>query len=331
MTPVDWIALAIVVLAAFAGMQRGLILSAFSLAGLALGAYVGSRVAPHLLSGGASSNWRGVAGLVGAVLGAGILQVVAVVAGSYVRGGLRITPLRVVDSTGGLLLGVVTGLGIVWVCAAVVLQAPQPISFRHDVRRSWIVRQLDAALPSRWLTPIRQAVDPYPFIFGPPAPTLPPSVGVLRNRHIRGSLSRVVKVLGTACGSGIEGSGWFARGDLVVTAAHVVAGEREHVRPDPRRSDLPSGDRRRLRRAQRHRRPPHLGRDRSPAATRGPAGRSVGRDRGLSARREPHRRRGAGRAHGERVHPGRARAPPRRARHHRFGRTRSSMATPAGR
>src|SRR5699024_1146402 len=37
----------------------------------------------------------------------------------------------------------------------------------------------------------------------------------------------VVRVLGNACGVGVEGTGWFARGDLVVTAAHVVAGERD--------------------------------------------------------------------------------------------------------
>ena len=52
MTLVDWIAVAIVVLAALAGLRRGLILSAFSLVGLALGAYVGSRVAPHFLQRG---------------------------------------------------------------------------------------------------------------------------------------------------------------------------------------------------------------------------------------------------------------------------------------
>jgi S1-C subfamily serine protease len=35
----------------------------------------------------------------------------------------------------------------------------------------------------------------------------------------------VVRVVGTACGLGIEGSGWVAARDLVVTNAHVVAGE----------------------------------------------------------------------------------------------------------
>ena len=35
----------------------------------------------------------------------------------------------------------------------------------------------------------------------------------------------MVKILGTACGLGIEGSGWVAGPGLVVTNAHVVAGE----------------------------------------------------------------------------------------------------------
>jgi S1-C subfamily serine protease len=34
-----------------------------------------------------------------------------------------------------------------------------------------------------------------------------------------------VRIVGTACGLGIEGSGWVARPGVVVTAAHVVAGE----------------------------------------------------------------------------------------------------------
>ena len=35
----------------------------------------------------------------------------------------------------------------------------------------------------------------------------------------------MVKVLGSACGLGVEGSGWVAAPGLVVTNAHVVAGE----------------------------------------------------------------------------------------------------------
>ncbi len=37
----------------------------------------------------------------------------------------------------------------------------------------------------------------------------------------------VVRILGTACGLGIEGSGWVAAPGIVVTNAHVVAGEQD--------------------------------------------------------------------------------------------------------
>jgi S1-C subfamily serine protease len=42
---------------------------------------------------------------------------------------------------------------------------------------------------------------------------------------VRSAAHSVVRVLGTACGLAIEGSGWVAAPDVVVTNAHVVAGE----------------------------------------------------------------------------------------------------------
>jgi uncharacterized membrane protein required for colicin V production len=225
----DWIALAIVLLAAVGGMRRGLVLSALSLLGLAAGAYLGSRVAPQVLHGGSSSTWTPVASLVGAVLGAMLLQFGALVAGSFIRGGLRLTPLRLIDSAGGLLLGVAIGLAIVWVGASVALLSFGQPRIREEVERSAIVKQLDNALPPRTLLNVLRYIDPFPSIVGPQAPTLPPSKGVLRDRSIRAATTRVVKVLGTACGVGVEGSGWFAGRNLIVTAAHVVAGENDTI------------------------------------------------------------------------------------------------------
>lgn len=222
---VDWIAIAVVVLAAVGGLRRGLVLSAFSLVGLVVGAYIGSRIAPHLLRGGSNSKWTAIAGLVGAVVGAMLLQFGALVAGSFIRGGLRLTPLRLIDSAGGLLLGAAVGLAIVWVGASAALLTPGQTRIRQEVERSAIVKQLDSALPPRTLLNLLARIDPFPSIVGPKAPTLPPSKGVLRNQSIRDATTRIVKVLGTACGVGVEGTGWVAGRGLVVTAAHVVAGE----------------------------------------------------------------------------------------------------------
>lgn len=221
----DWVAVAIVLVAAAGGLRRGLVLSAFSLVGLAGGAYVGSRVAPHVLHGGSSSTWTPVAGLVGAVVGAMLLQFGALVAGNFIRGGLRLTPLRLIDSAGGLLLGAAIGLAIVWVGASVALLSPGQTRLRQEVERSAIVKQLDSALPPRTLLNLLARIDPFPSIVGPQAPSLPPGKGILRGRPVHAAATRVVKVLGTACGVGIEGSGWFAGRNLIVTAAHVVAGE----------------------------------------------------------------------------------------------------------
>jgi uncharacterized membrane protein required for colicin V production len=224
----DWIAIAIVLLAAVGGFRRGLVLTAFSLVGLAAGAYIGSRIAPHVLSGGSSSKWTPFAGLIGAVAGAILLQFVALVVASFIRGGIKFTPLRLIDSAGGLLLGGALGLAIVWVGASVVLLNGQT-GFRREVERSQIVKHLDSALPPRTLLNLLSRIDPFPSIVGPKAPSQPPSNGVLRDASIRAATTRIVKVLGTACGVGIEGSGWFAGKNLIVTAAHVVAGEGDTI------------------------------------------------------------------------------------------------------
>jgi S1-C subfamily serine protease len=226
-TAVDWIAIAVVLVCAIGGWRRGLIASALSLAGLALGAFAGSRIAPHLLSGGSSSAWTPLAGLIGAFAGAALLQTLGSIAGSFVRGGLKLTPFRFLDSAGGILLGALTGLVIVWVAGATALLVPGQTTVRREVLRSLIVRHLNDAVPPARLLHLLARVDPFPSILGPAAPSRPASPAIARKAGILRAEASVVKIVGTACGIGVEGSGWFARRSLVVTAAHVVAGERD--------------------------------------------------------------------------------------------------------
>jgi S1-C subfamily serine protease len=53
----------------------------------------------------------------------------------------------------------------------------------------------------------------------------PPTAAIARDPQVRADAKSVVKILGTACGLGVEGSGWIARPGVVVTNAHVVAGQ----------------------------------------------------------------------------------------------------------
>ena len=227
LTTVDWVAIALILVFALGGWRRGLIASALSLLGLAAGAFLGSKIGPHLLRSGSASQWTPVASLVGAVVGATLLQTLAAVAGAFVRGGLRLSPLRLVDSIGGVLFGAFTGVVFVWVLGATALLMPGQTALRREVARSVIVRRLDEAVPPRRALNLLARIDPFPSIAGPAAPTLPPSPSVERDPVIRDAARAVVRVVGTACGIGVEGTGWFADDQLVVTAAHVVAGEED--------------------------------------------------------------------------------------------------------
>jgi S1-C subfamily serine protease len=224
-TTLDWVAIGLIVLFAIGGWRRGLIASGLSLLGLAAGAFVGSKVGPHFLRSGAASQWTPVASLVGAVIGATVLQTLAAIAGAFVRGGLRVTPFRLVDSVGGVFFGAATGVAFVWVLSATALLAPGQTQLRREVADSVIIRRLDEALPPRRALNLLARIDPFPSIAGPAAPNLPPSPSVESDPVIRDAAHAVVRVVGTACGIGVEGTGWFADGQLVVTAAHVVAGE----------------------------------------------------------------------------------------------------------
>jgi len=225
MTRVDWIALGVVALAALGGWRRGLIGTALSLAGLVGGAIAGARLAPHVLHRGTSSPYLPIAALAGAVVGAVLVQALAATAASFARSGLRLVPpLHALDTLGGIAAGAAWGLVVVWAAGAVALQVPGQTSLRRAVQRSEILRELNAIAPPGDFLRALSRIDQLPSLTGPAPPTLPPNPRVLTEPAVVAARPSVVKITATACGLGIEGSGWVAERHLVITAAHVVAG-----------------------------------------------------------------------------------------------------------
>lgn len=225
MTRIDLLALAVVAVSAVLGLRRGLVGSALSAAGIVAGAILGSRIAPHLLRGGEDSPYTPLVGLGGAVAGALVLEAVGTMLGRSLRRGLRLPPLRTLDSAGGLILGAATGLALVWVVGAVALHLPGQRELRRGVQRSLVLQRLNEIVPPSRLMEAIQRVDPFPAIAGPLAPVGPPDPALLRVPVVRAAAPSVVRVLGNACGLAVSGSGWVAGRGLVVTSAHVVAGQ----------------------------------------------------------------------------------------------------------
>src|SRR6185503_14733210 len=234
MTAVDWIIIAFVALMALWGYAQGLVVSALSLAGFACGAFAGSRLAPLLLDQGSSSPYAPLFSLVSALIVGGLAAIMFEALGEGIRRRLSFRAAEVVDGVGGALLVATLGLALVWIAGAVALQTPGARDLRPDIQRSKILSKLNEALPPSG--PILNAlarVDPFPRIRGPAADVPAPTRRILRDGDVQRAHASVVKILGHACGLAVQGSGWVARPGIVVTNAHVVAGEDDTtVEPD---------------------------------------------------------------------------------------------------
>ena len=225
MTGLDWIILAFTVLMAVWGFGQGLIAGGLALAGFAAGAFIGSRLGPLLLEDGSHSPYAPLFALIGALVLGSLFASGLEVLGFHLRHQLP-EQLGVVDGAGGAVLVACLGLFLVWIGGAVALQTPGARQLREPIQRSKILRELNTVLPpSGAILNALARFDPFPTIRGPSANVPPPNAKIARDPDVRAAGRSVVRVLGTACGLGVQGSGWVAGRGLVVTNAHVVAGQ----------------------------------------------------------------------------------------------------------
>jgi S1-C subfamily serine protease len=231
---VDWVLLALAVLAAISGWRQGLIGGVLSFAGFILGALVGVMVAPALVSS--------LTGVPAAVLGIGVVVVaagigngLASVLGSWLRDHVTWRPAQLVDSAVGSMFGILTIALVAWVLASALVAAPLG-ALTSAVRGSKVLGEIDTAMPPAshaWVSGLRSALDStgFPqafsgFTLDPIIPVDAPDPALLQVPAVRAAWGSLVKVEGVApgCGTQVDGSGFVFAADHVMTNAHVVAG-----------------------------------------------------------------------------------------------------------
>ncbi len=228
MTRLDWIIVVFAALLAIFGFRRGFIVAVLSFGGFAIGAFLGTRLGPLLLSQGSSSQYAPAFGLIGALLAGAILATGFEGVGLRLRRVLVLPGLGLFDGLLGALLSATLGLAIAWILAAVVLQTAPSAQLRGDIQHSAILRDLNELLPpSGSVLNVLASLDPLPRLTGPLPSVGPPPPLIAHEPGVRAASRSVVRVIGTACGLEIEGSGWVADTGVVVTNAHVVAGEQD--------------------------------------------------------------------------------------------------------
>ncbi len=226
MTPLDWGIIIFALVLALWGFGQGLLVSALTMGGFIGGAVLGSRIAPLLLSTGAESPYTPLLSLVFALMAGIAAATLFGGLGKVLQSAVSWGPIKTLDAVGGTVLGAALALGLAWVLGAVALQTPQVNKLRELVQRSLVLQELNDRLPPS--APILNAlarVDPFPQITGPSANVPAPTSDILGSPNVKRAADSVVRVLGTACGLGVQGSGWVVRERLVVTNAHVVAGQ----------------------------------------------------------------------------------------------------------
>ncbi len=207
------------------GARLGFLAGVFSLVGVVLGASLGSRLAPLLLPEGGRPGFGVGITLISILAFAVLGEVVARAVGGALRARLSSPASQALDGLGGAALGLTLSLVLVWIVGLFALQFPPFVGLHPAVEESRILQTLDERMPSGLLTQAVAELNPLPRIRGPEADVPAPKERIARDPEVLAASSRTVRVSSIACGYGVEGSGWVAAPDLVVTNAHVVAGE----------------------------------------------------------------------------------------------------------
>lgn len=223
--------------AAIGGWRLGFTARATSWLGMAAGLVVASQVLlPWVLE-----VWAGFSGMrllsaaagvlvVGAFLG----QAAGLVLGTRLHLALPGGAARTVDKVGGAAAGVVGVAAAVWLLVPAMADIPEWPA--EQARHSVLGRAVDGVLPPApdALQTLRQLVDDdrFPQVFDAirPTPDLgPPPVETGLTEEVADAVRvATVKIEGLACARVQDGSGFVVDpGGLVVTNAHVVAGEAE--------------------------------------------------------------------------------------------------------
>ena len=221
--------------AAVGGYRLGFLARASSWLGLAVGVVAGALVLPELLpriegASDVTTMLVAVATMVGCAL---IGQALGLVLGSKLHAELPLGAARRTDQVAGAGVGVVGVLVVLWILLPTLAHVQGWTA--DQARTSRIAREVAERFPNPpdTLQALRRIMgdDPFPQVFDAlqPAPDVgaaPGASGLSEATAERVSLS-TVKVEGPACGRIQEGSGFFVADDLVVTNAHVVAGQDE--------------------------------------------------------------------------------------------------------
>jgi S1-C subfamily serine protease len=229
----DLLLLLLAISAAVGGYRLGFLGRLLSWLGLVAGVLLGAAILPALMrrlhdASDVSLVLVAVATLLGTAL---VGQGIGLTLGSRLHIALPDGPVRQADRSAGSVLGVIGVAVGLWLLLPTLASARGWTA--EQAHGSRIAREVSELFPEPpdTMQALRRVVgdEPFPQVFaalGPsPDPGPPPAASGLTDAVARQAVAATVKVEGIACDRIQDGSGFVVAPGLVVTNAHVVAGE----------------------------------------------------------------------------------------------------------
>lgn len=245
MNLLDVVVIAAIVSAALGGFRVGFLARVASWIGVGIGFYTALRLLPTVLSSFElpTASGRLLVAVTVLIVGTFIGQAIGLVIGHRVRGVLPVGGARTADRAIGSVAGALSIVIALWLFLPTLADvAGWPA---RQARGSVLARAVNSSLPNppSATQTVRRLVDErgFPRVFDSlqPAPDagLPPVDSGLAPEVLATVTASTVKVMGEACRRIQEGSGFVISENVIVTNAHVVAGEVDVdvVRPDGKR------------------------------------------------------------------------------------------------
>lgn len=230
---VDLIIIVLLVSAIFNGIRIGGATLFFSYSGFFLGLIggiiLGIELAPTLTNAVKNIPFRSFLALVILFFPAVLLGSVGHYLGIKFQSLLSKHRLAKFDAFTGAVISVIATLIATWILGNVLANSPF-IVLNSQLQRSQILRTLNNELPPVPLNQIRQLLSDsgFPPVFSTFEPLPVGSVKEPTTYQVESLVQQegqsVVEISGSACNGIIEGSGFVASPNIVVTNAHVVAG-----------------------------------------------------------------------------------------------------------
>lgn len=232
---VDLVVLGIAFVAGISGWRSGALGSMLSFLGVVLGAVAGVLLAPHLVESidGPRTKLFVTLFLILALVVVG--EIAGVVLGRAVRSAIRNRTLRGVDSLVGVAIQIVAVLVAAWMLTYPLQSSDQP-NLAAAVRGSKVLKEVNDAAPD-WLRSVPTRLSALldtsglpdvlqPFGRTPIVAVDAPDAALAADPVVAATRPSVVKIRGVApgCQKVLEGTGFVAAPDRVISNAHVVAG-----------------------------------------------------------------------------------------------------------